>query len=160
MASARVAPLGSRPSVLGNAPDVFDAFREHEWIGNSRNLADEQVVRTIASIAGFELNLTHRSDGLDVVEQLSVANVGVGLPPANRRTRSVTLLPLTDPDVALRSYALTQKGRPAWLPLALALDRLAIIAHAPDQASEPRTRRAQSEGGRSGKTPRGGHLGP
>ena len=40
---------------------VFDAFRDADWIGNSRNRADETVVRIIASMAGFEARLTQRA---------------------------------------------------------------------------------------------------
>ena len=109
----------------GTALAVFSAFRDSDWIGNSRNRADEDVVRLIASMAGFEPRVTHRSDSLDLVEDLILAGLGVGLLPADRRPRpGVALLPLTGPDVRLRAYARTRRGRTAWPPLALVLDRL------------------------------------
>src|SRR5512144_482680 len=40
--------------VHGDAPQVFARFAERDWIVNSRNTADADVVRTIASMAGFE----------------------------------------------------------------------------------------------------------
>src|SRR5262245_10345459 len=46
----------------GDAAAVFARFAEADWIVNSRNVADEQVVRTIASLAGFEPRITHRAD--------------------------------------------------------------------------------------------------
>jgi DNA-binding transcriptional LysR family regulator len=105
---------------------VFAAHRERDWIGNSRNRADEHVVRTLASMAGFEPRVTHQADSLDLVEDLILAGVGVGLLPSERPTRpGVRLLPLADPAVRLRSYAVTRRGRAGWPPLALVLDLLA-----------------------------------
>ena len=61
-----------------------------DWIVNSRNTADEIVVRTIGSMAGFEPNIVHRADSLDLVQDLIRAGLGVGLlplaqPPVRRR---------------------------------------------------------------------------
>ncbi|XAS68222.1 LysR family transcriptional regulator [Micrococcaceae bacterium Sec5.7] len=113
-------------NVHGDALAVFKAFAGHDWIGNSRNQADEDVVRIIASMAGFEPCLRHKSDSLDLVEDLILAGMGIGLLPATRRTQAgVTLLPLTQPGVTLRAYALTRHGSSTWPPLALALGELA-----------------------------------
>jgi DNA-binding transcriptional LysR family regulator len=117
-------PAAAATTVRGNATAVLSAFRDHDWIGNSRNRADEDVVRLIASMAGFEPRVTHQADSLDLVEELVLAGLGVGLLPADRAPRpGVALLPLTDPDVRLRAYARTRRGRTAWPPLALVLDR-------------------------------------
>jgi DNA-binding transcriptional LysR family regulator len=108
-----------------NARTVFDRYREHDWIVNSRNTADEQVVRILASMAGFEPRLTHRADSLDLVQDLIFAGLGVGLLPADVPPRpGVALCPLGDPEVALRAYAVIRRGRERWPPLALVLDRL------------------------------------
>jgi DNA-binding transcriptional LysR family regulator len=129
-------PLWSTPWSLGVARSratsgrgrtlaIFDAFRDSDWIGNSRNRADEDVVRILSSMAGFEPRLAHECDSLDLVEDLIVAGMGVGLLPADRRPRQgVTLLPLSRPDVLLRAYAQTRRGRAGWPPLALVLSRL------------------------------------
>lgn len=118
-------PTQAATNVDGDALAVFDAFRDYDWIGNSRNRADEDVVRIIASMAGFQPRVTHQSDSLDLVEDLIVAGMGVGLLPADRRTRrGVMLLPLAEPDVWLRAYARTRGGRTAWPPLALVLAHL------------------------------------
>ncbi|WP_417233243.1 LysR family transcriptional regulator, partial [Arthrobacter sp.] len=81
-----VAPADRTPG----AAEVFAAFRDHDWIGNSRNIADETVLRMISSMAGFEPALRHQSDSLDLVEDLVPAGRGVGLLPADRARRAGT----------------------------------------------------------------------
>lgn len=114
------------PDLGENSPSVLARFREHSWIMNSRNTADEQAVRTIAAIAGFEPRITHHADSLELVQELIVAGQGVGLLPADQPTLpGVRLLALDAPDVVLRAYAVTRRGRARWSPLALILDLLA-----------------------------------
>ncbi|HSE10556.1 MAG TPA: LysR family transcriptional regulator [Nocardioidaceae bacterium] len=111
--------------VTGDARATFARFAERGWIVNSRNTADADVVRTIASMAGFEPRISHRVDNLDLVQELVSAGLGVGLLPADQPTRAgVVTLPLTDPDVRLRAYAVVRRGRATWPPLALVLSRL------------------------------------
>lgn len=118
-------PASARRRPRGNAVAVFDALRDRDWIGNSRNRADEDVIRAIAAMAGFEPTIAHRSDSLDIVEDMIVAGMGVGLLPAERRIRrGVALLGLSDPDVTWRAFAVHRRGRDAWPPLAVLLDRL------------------------------------
>jgi DNA-binding transcriptional LysR family regulator len=118
-------PANAAVDLGGDSLAVFDAFRTHAWIGNSRNRADEDVVRIIASMAGFEPRLSHQSDSLDVVEELILAGLGVGLLPADRPLRpGIARLPLARPEVRLRAYADTRRGRAAWPPLRLLLGRL------------------------------------
>lgn len=119
------APQTPQPHVAGNTLAVFERFRDHDWIVNSRNTADEDVVRTVASMAGFEPRIVHRADSLELVEELILAGGGVALMPADRVTSpGIDLLPLTEPDVRLRSYAVTRRGRADWPPLALVLKLL------------------------------------
>lgn len=107
------------------AIEVFSAFRHHQWIGNSRNIADENVLRLLASMAGFEPTMSHKSDSLDLVEDLILAGLGVGLLPENRPIRAgLTILPLRNPDLRLRAYARTRRGRSNWPALGLVLERL------------------------------------
>jgi DNA-binding transcriptional LysR family regulator len=77
-------PQQPQPQVAGNALAVFERFRDHDWIVNSRNTADEDVVRTVASVAGFEPRIAHRADSLELVEDLILAAGGVALMPADR----------------------------------------------------------------------------
>jgi DNA-binding transcriptional LysR family regulator len=113
------------PTPTGNARAVFRRFRDRIWIVNSRSTADENVVRAIASMAGFEPRVVHRADSLDLVRDMIVAGLGVALLPSDPTPHpGVRVLPLTDPDVSLRAYAVTRRGRAAWPPLALVLDLL------------------------------------
>ena len=103
------------------------AWSDHDWIVNSRNTADERAVRTLASLAGFTPRITHRIDSLDLVEDLVVAGLGIGLLPLGRPTGpGVRLLELSDPPVVLTAYAVTRLGREGWAPLRLLLDRLVL----------------------------------
>ena len=105
--------------------EVFARFAEHDWIVNSRNTADETVIRTLASMAGFTPRITHQADSLDLVQGMITANLGVGLlPMATEPFPAVRLLPLTGPDVELRAYAVAGHGRLNWPPLALVTDLL------------------------------------
>ena len=109
----------------GDALAVFDRFRDEDWIVNSRNTADEDVIRTVASLAGFRPRVTHRADSLELVQDMIVAGLGVGLLPAAQVTAAgVSLIPLTRPEVLLRAFAVTRRGRAAWPPLALVLELL------------------------------------
>ncbi|MDO9495923.1 MAG: LysR family transcriptional regulator [Nocardioides sp.] len=117
-------PSQGRPP-RGDAATVFAAFADHPWIVNSRNTADEDAVRTLASLAGFTPGIAHQIDSLDLVEDLIVAGLGVGLLPRSRQCQpGVRVLPLRDPGVVLRAYAVTRRGRERWPPLKLMLERL------------------------------------
>jgi DNA-binding transcriptional LysR family regulator len=110
----------------GPAARVLGRYRDHDWIVNSRNTADEDVVRTLAAAAGFAPCVTHRADSLDLVEDMVAAGLGVGLLPLDRPAApGVRLLRLSDPDVRLRAYAVTRVGRAVWPALALVVDLLA-----------------------------------
>jgi DNA-binding transcriptional LysR family regulator len=115
-------PLWSAPWAVGVPADAGDDLRGRDWIVNSRNTADDEVVRTLASIGGFTARIVHRADSLSLVQDLIVAGLGVGMLPADQPTRpGVRLVPLTDPAVRLRAYAVTRRGRAQWPPLALVL---------------------------------------
>ena len=131
-------PLGRTPWSLAtpSAPgrpgrttlEVFSRYRDHDWIVNSRNTADEDVIRLVASLADFPPRITHRADSLELVQDMILAGLGVGLLPAAwPAARGVTLRRLRQPDVIQRAYAVTRLGHPVWPPLGLVL-RLVLAA--------------------------------
>jgi DNA-binding transcriptional LysR family regulator len=109
-------------AVPGPAAAVLDRYRDSDWIVNSRNDADFEALRRVASQAGFDPRVMHRADSLELVEDLIVAGLGVGLlPEARPPADGVRLLSLREPRIALRAYAVARRGRTAWPPLALVL---------------------------------------
>jgi DNA-binding transcriptional LysR family regulator len=117
------------------ALSAFGDFRDHDWIVNSRNSCDEVVVRTVAAVHGFAARIAHRADSLDLVQDLILAGLGVGLLPADQPVvPGVRLLAITRPEVRQRSYAVTRRGRSGWAPLALVLARLARPPHRPGRS--------------------------
>ncbi|MET9312397.1 LysR family transcriptional regulator [Kribbella sp. NPDC003505] len=115
----------------GTAVDVIAAFADSDWIVNSRHTADEQVVRTIAALAGFEPRVTQRADSLQLVEEMITAGLGVALMPATyARATGLSLRRLRDPEPRMRAHALTRRGRGGWAPLALLVGLLSASRHA------------------------------
>lgn len=113
----------------GSSLDTVRMFRDSAWIVNSRNTADERVLRTVASMADVHLQIAHRADSLDLVQDLILAGLGVGLLPADHTAATgVELLPLNDPTVTMRAYALTRNGRARWPPLELVVGLLTAQA--------------------------------
>jgi DNA-binding transcriptional LysR family regulator len=113
-------PAGDGPAGAEAAPEVLRRYAGADWIVNSRDTADERTLLAIAALAGFVPRFTHRADSLELVQDLIVAGLGVGLLPADEPLRAgVQRLELRDPEAVLRSYAVTRRGRDAWAPLAL-----------------------------------------
>src|SRR6476659_436212 len=116
--------LWSVPWGLGVPADTSDGqaeiadYADRTWIVNSRNTADEDAVRTLASLAGFVPRIAHEIDSLELVEDLIIAGFGVGLLPIGRPTTvGVKVLPLSEPKVILMAYAVTRRGRATWPPV-------------------------------------------
>jgi DNA-binding transcriptional LysR family regulator len=107
-------------------PAPIAGYADRDWIVNSRHTADEEVLRALASMAGFIPRVVHRVDSLELVDDLVVAGLGVALLPRGRTSRrGVRVLPLGEPPVRLRAYAVTRRGRDRWPPLRAVLERLA-----------------------------------
>jgi DNA-binding transcriptional LysR family regulator len=128
----RAIPLGTLawdlatldPDGSGTALDVFARHRDRNWIVNSRNVADETVIRTIASMAGFTPLVAHRADSLYLVADLVRAGLGVGLLPTGFDAPGMHMHPLRDPAATMRTYAVVRRGHDTWPPLALVLAQL------------------------------------
>lgn len=109
-------------------PAPFSSYGDRDWIVNSRNTADTDALRTLASMAGFAPRIVHRIDSLELVEDLILTGHGIGLLPRGRATRrGVRVLPLTDPPLTLRAYAVVRRGREQWAPLQVLLERLSAM---------------------------------
>jgi DNA-binding transcriptional LysR family regulator len=124
-----VVSLWSAPWGLGvpstDQQGSLAAYAAHGWIVNSRNSADEDALRTLASLAGFTPRITHRIDSLELVEELISAARGVALLPDDGAPRDgVAVISLEEPGLILRAYALTRRGQDRWPPLRAMLDRL------------------------------------
>jgi DNA-binding transcriptional LysR family regulator len=101
------------------------AYSDRPWIVNSRHTADEEALRTLASLAGFVPRTAHRIDRLDLVADLVAGGHGVALLPLDTVSARVRVVPLAGRGTHLRAYALVRRGRDAWPPLRLLLERLA-----------------------------------
>jgi len=113
------------PADTPDGPAEIADYASQTWIVNSRNTADEDAVRTLASLAGFVPRIAHEIDSLELVEDLIIAGYGVGLLPTGRPTTAcVKVLPLTEPKVTMTAYAVTRRGRATWPPLRTILDRM------------------------------------
>lgn len=124
------------PTQQRRAP--FAAYADHDWIVNSRHTADEEVLRTLASMAGFTPQVVHRIDSLELVDDLIAAGLGVALLPRGRTSRrGVTVRPLSDPRVKLRGYAVTRRGRDRWPPVRAVLKRLTHDERSPTHVAGP-----------------------
>lgn len=115
-------PAALEVPVGSDSPDLLARIGGLPWIVNSRNGADETVVRTIGAMADADPRITHRADSLDLVQDMILAGLGVGLLPADQPVRAgVRLLDLRRPALRLRAFAVTRSGRRSWPPLALAV---------------------------------------
>ena len=112
-ASASPPAPARRPARGGDAPAVFRRYADAGWIVNSRNTADEHVVRTIASIAGFEPRdrAPRRQPRARAGPDRRRARRRRCCPPTAARRRASGVLALRGPAVALRAYAVTRRGR-------------------------------------------------
>ncbi|HEY8717413.1 LysR family transcriptional regulator [Pengzhenrongella sp.] len=118
--SLAVPDSGTRP--VGDSLATFAHFRGWEWVVNSRGTSDTDVIRTVASLAGFTPMIGHQADSLELVQDIVAAGLAVGLLPTARPViPGIVLLPLTRPDVVLRTFAVTRSGRQDWPALALVL---------------------------------------
>lgn len=139
-------PDDARAARARQLPRPIAEYRDATWIGNSRNSADEDALRILASVEGFEMHITHAADQLDLVQDLILAGMGVALFPEDRPLfPGVTRLPITSPGVRLRAYLQLREGRDSWPALALIRDRILARAGEAERAAEFPDRRHHPE---------------
>jgi DNA-binding transcriptional LysR family regulator len=76
-------------------PSDLEFLRDAEWVGNSRDTADDELAERICALAGWQPRVRHRADSLDLVVDLVLATRGVCLlaedAPESRRLRTVSV---------------------------------------------------------------------
>lgn len=139
-------PALDRP---GAAPTLVARCADDAWIVNSRDAADEQVVRLLGSLADVTPRITHRADSLDLVQDMIAAGLGVALLPADQPVRAgIRLVALDGPGVVMRACALTRRGSGGWAPLAFVVGLLAERAAVDRTALPAEARGTTTEGAR------------
>jgi DNA-binding transcriptional LysR family regulator len=83
------------PSGPLRRPSDLAFLREADWIGNSRDTADDELAHRLCALAGWQPRVRHRADSLDLVVDLVLATRGVCLlaedATESRRLRTVSL---------------------------------------------------------------------
>lgn len=130
------------------APEVLARLADRLCIVNSRDTADETVLRLLGSLAGFTPIIAHRADSLELVVDLITAGHGIGLlPEAWPPTSGVRLLSLCDPAVLQRAFVVTRRGHAQWAPLGIVRQLLTDRASADGVSPSP----ARVAGGPAGR---------
>lgn len=77
------------------SPNDLAGIRGSEWIGNSRDSADDELADRLCALAGWSPQIRHRADSLDLVVDLVLATRGVCLlaedAPESARLRTVSI---------------------------------------------------------------------
>jgi DNA-binding transcriptional LysR family regulator len=60
-------------------PEDLAGIRDAEWVGNSRDSADDELAERLCALAGWQPRTRHRADSLDLVVDLVLATRGVCL---------------------------------------------------------------------------------
>lgn len=111
------APADGRPAPFS----ALRAYAEAGWIANSRGSDDDELVRRVCALAGFQPRIAHRVDSLRLVNSLVGAGLGVALVTANGRELArgdVTYRPLDPQAGSRRSFLMVRAGQWSWPPIA------------------------------------------
>ena len=122
--------VGSRGAGAGRRRPISPRMPIGRGSCNSRNTADEDAVRTLASLAGFTPRIEHWIDSLELVAELILHGRGIGLMPLGWSTPlEVRVIPLTDPPLLLRRRSpwFAADARPG-RPCGSVLERLELLA--------------------------------
>jgi DNA-binding transcriptional LysR family regulator len=96
-------------------PEDLAPFRDTDWIGNSRDSLDDELVRRVCALAGWEPRVRHRADSLDLVVDLVLARHGVCLISSEaRESRRLQTVPLTFVSVQQRMWSVVRDGAQDW----------------------------------------------
>jgi len=97
------------------APSDLEFLREAEWIGNSRDSADDELAQRLCALAGWQPRVRHRSDSLDLVIDLVLATRGVCLLAADSaEIVRVTTYPIEFARPQRRMWSVVREGTQEW----------------------------------------------
>jgi DNA-binding transcriptional LysR family regulator len=93
----------------------LEPFRDADWIGNSRDSADDELAARVCALGGWVPTVRHRADGLDLVVDLVLATRGVCLlaedaPEAQR----LPTVPIELTAVRRRMWSVVRDGEQDW----------------------------------------------
>ena len=102
------------PAAIDRAEDMRQ-LANARWIVNSRANDDEELIRRVGALAGFEPDVTHGVDSLDVLQRMVAAGLGVALVPSLIRPHPRTrLVPISFVPLTRRMIAATRAGEHSW----------------------------------------------
>ena len=111
------------PSHPIRTPEDLAAFREVDWIGNSRDSADDALAERLCALAGWAPRVRHRADSLDLAVDLALATRGVCLlaeeAPESRRLPSV---PVQFVSAQRRMWSVVRDGAQDWPATSVVID--------------------------------------
>ena len=119
-----VLPSGGATESDAGTPMPFAALRayaETGWIANSRGSDDDELVRRVCALAGFEPRIAHRVDSLRLVNLLVGAGLGIALLAEAGRVperADVRYRPLDPLAGTRRSFLVVRAGQWTWPPIA------------------------------------------
>jgi DNA-binding transcriptional LysR family regulator len=103
---------------------------DEPWIGVEGGLMVDDVLRSLATIAGVHPRIVQRVNDFRVVEELVAAGIGVALLPRYvHTTRELARKPLSGMRIARRIEAVTRVGATARPAIAQVVDILKAVAH-------------------------------
>jgi DNA-binding transcriptional LysR family regulator len=96
-------------------PEELGQFQDVDWIGNSRDSADDELAVRICALAGWQPRMRHRADSLDLVVDLVLATRGVCLLPQDApESRRLHAVPLQFVSAQQRMWSVVRDGAQDW----------------------------------------------
>jgi len=112
-------------------PSDLNAFRDVEWIGNSRDSGDDELSTRLAALGGWTPRISHRADSLELVVDLVLAGHGVSVLSSDALEVSrVRTVPLHLAHVERRMWSVTREGAQGWPATRVVVDHVRARAHA------------------------------
>lgn len=127
-------------------------FRDVDWIGNSRDTADDELAERLCALAGWAPRVRHRADSLDLVVDLVLASRGVCLiaeeAPESRRLPTVRVEFVS---AQRRMWSVVRDGGQDWPATNAVID--AVRRHVAGTGGTAGTAETAGTGGTAGTAP-------